>query len=172
MSFQKKTWAEGTVTKAAHVTINDTDYYVTPETREGATALTPDDMNRIEQGIADNEESIANIIATGTGTNGTYVKLSDGTMICRGTISQNTGDGWKAAGNVYVKELEGTWNFPVAFKDSDVTLVATPRGDDSAMWIAGINCSETAITKLKLRYHMAGNYYGINLNYIAIGKWK
>lgn len=172
MSFQKKTWAAGTVTKQAHVTINDTDYYVTPETRTGATALTPDDMNRIEQGIADNENSIANIIATGTGTNGTYVKLSDGTMICRGTISQNTGTGWAAVGSVYGKELEGTWNFPAAFKDSNVTLIATPNGDDSAMWIVGINCSAAAITKMKLRYHSAAENYGIKFNYIAIGKWK
>ena len=173
MSFQKKTWAAGTVTKQAHVTINDTDYYVTPETRTGATPLIPDDMNRIEQGIADNENSIANIISVTTNNNGTAIKFSNGIMICLGKISMQMGASstWSQIGQVYGKDLTGTWNFPVAFK-SIFALVGGVDGSDTAVWEAGVTKTLTAITKIKVRYHVAIDYYGLKFEYIAIGTWK
>ena len=173
MSFQKKTWAAGTVTKQAHVTINDTDYYVTPETRTGATPLIPDDMNRIEQGIADNENSIANIISVTTNNNGTAIKFSNGIMICLGKISAQMGasNTWAKLDNVYGKEITGTWNFPVAFK-SIFALVGGVDGSDTAVWEAGVTKTLTAITKIKVRYHVAIDYYGLKFEYIAIGTWK
>lgn len=173
MSFQKKTWAAGTVTKQAHVTINNTDYYVTPETRTGATALTPDDMNRIEQGIADNENSIANIISVTTNDNGTAIKFSNGIMICLGKISTQMGasNTWDKLDNVYGKEITGPWNFPVAFK-SIFALVGGVDGSDTAVWEAGVTKTLTAITGIKVRYNAAPNYYGLKFEYIAIGTWK
>lgn len=173
MSFQKKTWAAGTVTKQAHVTINDTDYYVTPETRTGATALTPDDMNRIEQGIADNQNSIANIISVTTNDNGTAIKFSNGIMICLGKISTQMGasNTWDKLDNVYGKEITGPWNFPVAFK-SIFALVGGVDGSDTAVWEAGVTKTLTAITAIKVRYNVAPNYYGLKFEYIAIGTWK
>lgn len=173
MSFQKKTWAAGTVTKQAHVTINNTDYYVTPETRTGATPLTPDDMNRIEQGIADNENSIANIISVTTNDNGTAIKFSNGIMICLGKISTQMGasNTWDKLDNVYGKEITGPWNFPVAFK-SIFALVGGVDGSDTAVWEAGVSKTLTAITGIKVRYNTAPNYYGLKFEYIAIGTWK
>lgn len=173
MSFQKKTWAAGTVTKQAHVTINGTDYYVTPETRTGATALIPDDMNRIEQGIADNQNSIANIISVTTNDNGTAIKFSNGIMICLGKISTQMGasNTWDKLDNVYGKEITGPWNFPVAFK-SIFALVGGVDGSDTAVWEAGVKKTLTAITGIKVRYNAAPNYYGLKFEYIAIGTWK
>lgn len=117
--------------------------------------------------------SVDYIIETGTNSNGTYIKYNSGRLICLGKISTIMGGSstWEKLDNVYGKNITGTWNFPVAFT-SIGSLVCGVDGSDTAVWIAGVVKTLTAITTIKVRYNNAPNYFGLKLEYIAIGKWK
>lgn len=123
--------------------------------------------------INENTTSIGNIISVTTNDNGTAIKFSNGIMICLGKISTTMGASstWSQIGQVYGKDLTGTWNFPVAFK-SIFALVGGVDGSDTAVWEAGVVKTLTAITTIKVRYNTAPNYYGLKFEYIAIGTWK
>ena len=123
--------------------------------------------------INENTTSIGNIISVTTNDNGTAIKFSNGIMICLGKISAQMGASstWSQIGQVYGKEITGTWNFPVAFK-SIFALVGGVDGSDTAVWEAGVVKTLTAITTIKVRYNTAPNYYGLKFEYIAIGTWK
>lgn len=129
--------------------------------------------NNLVNAINENTTSIGNIISVTTNDNGTAIKFSNGIMICLGKISANMGasSAWTQIGQVYGNEITGTWNFPVAFK-SIFALVGGVDGSDTAVWEAGVVKTLTAITKIKVRYHTAINYYGLKFEYIAIGTWK
>lgn len=60
MSYTKTNWNEGTVTKASHVTIGDTEYPVTPATVNGGTPFSISNMNKIEDGIEANDTANTN----------------------------------------------------------------------------------------------------------------
>lgn len=123
--------------------------------------------------INENTTSIGNIISVTTNDNGTAIKFSNGIMICLGKISTIMGASstWIQIGQVYGKDLTGPWEFPVAFK-SIFALVGGVDGSDTAVWEAGVVKTLTAITKIKVRYPTAINYYGLKFEYIAIGTWK
>ena len=129
--------------------------------------------NNLVAAINENTTSIGNIISVTTNGNGTAIKFSNGIMICLGKISTTMGASstWSQIGQVYGKEITGTWNFPVAFK-SIFALVGGVDGSDTAVWEAGVVKTLTAITTIKVRYHVAPNYFGLKFEYIAIGTWK
>jgi hypothetical protein len=58
------------------------------------------------------------IIQTGTNSNGTFVKLADGTMICRTSFS-TTNPVNTAIGSIFKSSSEESWTFPAVF-------IATP----------------------------------------------
>lgn len=60
MAYSKTNWNEGTVTKAAHVTIDGTEYPVTPATISGGTPFSVSNMNKIEDGIEANDTANVN----------------------------------------------------------------------------------------------------------------
>lgn len=62
MAYSKTNWNEGTVTKAAHVTIDGTEYPVTPATVNGGTPFSTANMNKIEDGIEANDSAISEIL--------------------------------------------------------------------------------------------------------------
>ena len=75
--------------------------------------------NNLVAAINENATSIGNIISVTTNDNGTAIKFASGIMICIGKISAQMGpsSNWSQIGQVYGKEITGTWNFPVAFKN-------------------------------------------------------
>lgn len=157
MAYEKQTWE---------------DY---PSTN---TPITSDRLNHIEQGIYDNSTTlqtitttVQNIIQSGSNANGSYIKYSDGTMICYGNYSFNSSnsDYW---GNFYRSE-NYTINFPQGFSTTPIVNV-TPNSDDGSISavlnIVNLNTFEMCQIKSK----------GINPNtnlsnlgqYVAIGRWK
>ena len=117
------------------------------------------------------DNKLAQIIQSGSNANGSYIKYSDGTMICYGNYSFNSSnsDYW---GNFYRSE-NYTINFPQGFSTTPIVNV-TPNSDDGSISavlnIVSLNTFEMCQIKSK----------GINQNtdlsnlgqYVAIGRWK
>lgn len=72
MIFTQKEWKSGTVTKPAHVVIDGVEYELVPAKVEGGTPITIDELNRIEQGVADALNLVVNSKTVTDKTEQTY----------------------------------------------------------------------------------------------------
>ena len=59
MAYNKKTWKKGTVKKAAHVIVDGVEHEVIPATVEGGDPITVEELNRIEEGVAEIGNSVS-----------------------------------------------------------------------------------------------------------------
>lgn len=66
-------------------------------------------MNHIEQGIYDNSVAISNIIESGSNSNGSWIKYSDGTMICTKQIGTDISTTLWSNGIYYSDYNTGNW---------------------------------------------------------------
>ena len=157
----------------------------------GAIPINKDNLNHMDNGIANNDGAIGNlanlntsvkdnlvnainstIIESGTNNNGTYIKYADGTMICTKKVTgqANITSTW---GNLYDtgdNPLDlGNWAIPFI----DVPIVSISFYGANGQWVEGF---QTSITKEKVgkitiasaTSKTANAYYDI----IAIGRWK
>lgn len=147
--------------------------YIKTNWIDDETAITADRMNNIETGIENVTNSVANIIDSGTNNNGTWIKYSNGTMICTKTVT----------GTAYITEQYYNYfyhtpdNRSFDLGDFAQTFIERPicniifRGGNT-QWIGSIqNQSASHIGDLHLlsvTSKTAGAYYDI----IAIGRWK
>ena len=158
----------------------------------GAIPINKDNLNHMDNGIANNDSAIGNlanlntsakdnlvnainstIIESGTNNNGTYIKYDNGIMICTKTVE----------GTVDLKEQYYTYFYHTAdnkyfnLGDYAVPFIERPicnitfRGGNP-QWICAIqNQSATHVGDLHIltvTSKTAGAYYDI----IAIGRWK
>ena len=117
------------------------------------------------------DNKLAQIIQSGSNANGSYIKYSDGTMICYGNYSFNSSnsDYW---GNFYRSE-NYTINFPQEFSTTPIVNV-TPNSDDGGISAVLNTVSLNTFKMCQLKSK------GINQNtdlsnsgqYVAIGRWK
>lgn len=110
------------------------------------------------------------IIESGSNDNGSWIKYSDGTMICyksTGEIDMNITTSW---GSLYEGNIS-VGNFPAEFIETP-TISVTPFGSGMLIEQGGIDASKTSwgnitgvrpnsVENVKARFHL-----------IAIGKWK
>lgn len=123
-----------------------------------STPLTPDNLNHNFNELK---------VESGSNNNGSYVKFSDGTMICTHTVK--------------TEEINTNYHFATANWRYPATFVETPKV------IATANNWTTNMTVVKVYTYI--NYCGImslefsllsntaqdlttNVNLVAIGKWK
>ncbi len=117
------------------------------------------------------DNKLAQIIQSGSNANGSYIKYSDGTMICYGNYSFNSSnsDYW---GNFYRSE-NYTINFPQEFSTTPIVNV-TPNSDDGGISAVLNTVSLNTFKMCQIKSK------GINQNtdlsnsgqYVAIGRWK
>lgn len=116
------------------------------------------------------------LIETGSGTNGTYIKFFDGTMICTCSVTRTvTLNG--AYGNLYGANF-GSIAFPATFVSQPYVSWSSnnPDGNTRGHWVGtynGITISTTAVSGLHIYRHNANEEASpIEVQVIAIGRWK
>ena len=130
------------------------------------------DLNEIKSVVNNNANELSDVIVSGTGTNGSYIKFTDGTMICYGTMTIPGGT-WTASGSGYFVDKTGLGlQFPEAFV-SVPSVTATCTNDGIYCIVASLIVSATAITGGSFaRFTQANSSYSMIIYYQAIGKWK
>ena len=140
-------------------------------------------LNNVQGSIAWNEMQIEEgtsmtsyknyagvIVESGSNDNGSWIKYSDGTMICyksTGEIDMNVTTSW---GSLYEGNIS-VGNFPAEFIETP-TISVTPFGSGMLIEQGGIDASKTSwgnitgvrpnsVENVKARFHL-----------MAIGKWK
>lgn len=116
------------------------------------------------------------LIETGSGTNGTYIKFFDGTMICTCSVTRTvTLNG--TYGNLYGANF-GSITFPATFVSQPYVSWSSnnPDGNTRGHWVGtynGITVSTTAVSGLHIYRHNANEEASqIEVQVTAIGRWK
>lgn len=133
-------------------------------------ALTP-----IIKGMADGAEAIqANFAAigiteTGSNANGTYVKFSDGTMICHGHIDLGLLNMQSPWGALFISAWVNI-TFPATFI-SNPSVDANMENDtgDGAMWMGTASTTSTGTGRFVRAIALT---FQATAGWTAIGRWK
>ena len=132
-----------------------------------APALNATNLNQLQTNI---ENAINSVVESGSNDNGSWIKYSDGTMICyksTGEIDMNITTSW---GSLYEGNIS-VGNLPAEFIETP-TIFVTPFGSGMLIEQGGIYASKTSwgnitgvrpnsVENVKARFHL-----------MAIGKWK
>lgn len=133
----------------------------------GQPAINDINLNQMQTNIENAINAI--IVESGSNSNGSYVKWSDGTMICRKYINygeKNISNSW---GSTYESEELDIGNYPQAFIETPVISVMPLN----TFFVEknGTNVSKTGWGSFwAIRPVSAKMYIGVDC--IAIGKWK
>lgn len=113
---------------------------------------------------------INNLVETITNANGTALKYADGTMICYGYPTVTFGGGTDYYG-LFNTSNTMTINFPTNFISSN-DLIITVTSDNFNFFSIIVSTKSTNSFAVRGFYPPTSNPSNIDLNYIAIGKWK
>lgn len=114
---------------------------------------------------------VNNIVASGSNTNGNYVKYVDGTMICWGnkTGSSSKSDWWGFSDRT--DEISVT--YPQEFTTYPRLTIGTYSSDTTNGSITNVITNQTKTgfkTFTLFAKNSSNNHY--DFNFIAVGKWK
>lgn len=112
----------------------------------------------------------ARIIESGSNSNGSYIKFSDGTMICYMNKLYSNINITKAWGSMYETDPINLGNFPANFVNIP-TVTATCTGG-STVFIEAFTPSETSLGASWFARPSALANTETIISFIAIGKWK
>ena len=135
---------------------------------DGETPLSAQNMNKIENQLEQNTNDIAGIIESGSNSNGSWIKFSDGTMICRNTFLISDVTFTELATGINYSETQ-TITYPQEFIDNDVSVKVSCR---SANFAWAVNETSIASSFQFDILHSTNVIRDISCSYIAIGKWK
>ena len=127
-------------------------------------------MEHIEQGIYDNSVAISNIIESGSNSNGSWIKYSDGTMICYQSFTCNVNYSTKYGSGYYAEITDEIKSFSVSFIETPKVSIGLTTNYGIGCALRGTN-TEKCATNIFV-YTFASRTDTITLNIIAIGKWK
>ena len=133
-------------------------------------AINAENLNKIENQLEKNTNDIANIIESGSNDNGSWIKFSDGTMICwrQETVTD------QAINNAYGSIFQGTRNYtyPIPFSIQPSVTCTSFRYGTGASWGAVVDASTTTTVLRGFAIFSRASGEGCLIGYIAIGKWK
>lgn len=111
------------------------------------------------------------IIETGSGANGSYTRLADGTQFCAISINE-TDTAWStASGSIYVRASVLAWTYPAAFSASPVMSATVRRATLSG---GGANINSISTTGCDCTPWAAVSVAASNSKFVhltAIGRW-
>ena len=122
------------------------------------------------------------VVASGSNSNGTYVRFADGTQICYLRLEIHGFDG----GFYVIREGAYVWNFPAAFINvptisfsCEVRHWIRPWGDTGILDYGGGMIAEfnnsgqiaTSTTRVQFKYYFREWGGLLRINGIAIGRW-
>lgn len=138
------------------------------------TPINSSNLNSLQANI---ENAISEIIESGTNTNGSYIKYSDGTMICRGTkaILLDINNAWGET--LYTGSYTDEITFPHAFISApDLTYNCNPSTATGFFYGSivdgGLLITTTGFSGVTLIRPNSRTNVNAKVNFIAIGKWK
>lgn len=117
------------------------------------------------------------IVESGSNDNGSWIKYSDGTMICRNTFPAQAIINKPAGGNWYYDQPNINKSFPQEFVGEypqiSIEIVNSPDGGSDWGQIHMNYIDLTKISSVVFKDTVSSdNSKTFNLSYIAIGKWK
>ena len=132
-----------------------------------APALNATNLNQLQTNI---ENAINSVVESGSNDNGSWIKYSDGNMICRKTTGEINVSITTPWGSLYEGNVS-LGNFPAEFIETP-TISVTPFGSGMLIEQGGIDASEiswgnatcvrpNSVENVKARFYL-----------MAIGKWK
>lgn len=122
-------------------------------------------------------DSINSIIISGSNANGSYIKFSDGTMICYNTQTFNAIDCSYSWGSIYTNnnDKRNFNNFPETFISAPTVTFKMETGSADA-WLFSASTEGGATTTFPGGWQIArattSSSINVTLSYIAIGKWE
>lgn len=106
--------------------------------------------------------SSGGVVSSGSNSNGSYLRLADGTQICRFTgLSQICN---VASGPIFTS-TEATWTYPATFVD---TPEVTASSSTNSRWAAVTPGPTSALVR---QYQTATSATATSVSLIAIGRW-
>lgn len=123
---------------------------------------------------ATNLNSLNNIVASGSDTNGYYIKYDDGTMICVGRKETGTIT-WTQDGTGFIAGAFNFSNFPETFYSAPYVVksveYATPNNRYISLNGQGAPTTTNA-GSFNVQTYWAATNANVRAVYIAIGRWK
>ena len=145
-------------------------YTKTEWVNDSVPAINASNLNKIEQGIYDNS------FESGSNANGSYMKFSDGTLICTNTVSFsniNTDYTW---GGLYtnVNYPVVIPNYPVSFIDVPNITFSLRKCSGSLLLLSDPSYASTKISPGRVQICRPTTATGLSgeISFIAIGRWK
>lgn len=138
---------------------------------ENAPYVSAENLNQMQTNV---ENAINGIVESGKNDNGTYIKFSDGTLICRGTkpITIDITTSW---GSIYFGNYATEVPYPYEFIESpDLTFNVNPSGNSGCFYgsYALLTITKTGFKNFSLFRPTSASSVTAKVNFIAIGKWK
>lgn len=119
----------------------------------------------------------ATIIESGSNSNGSWIKFSDGTMICYHKMQGNTFNcTTNEAGTFYYQDTNNSaenhkeWHYPQQFIDDNITVLCSVGSSAYTMASVGYIQRSRTIGYCVLPYYVSNIKF--TWNFLAIGKWK
>lgn len=106
------------------------------------------------------------LIDSGSNANGSYTKLPDGTLICRGTKTY-TNVAFLPIGNVFYADL-GFMVFPITFVIAPEVVASIEFGNIGALGSGYVSTTQFANTVMSA----SSSPRDVTIRYIAIGRWR
>ena len=159
-------WQDGTLVSKAKVEVGGTIYEVDPEEYSGATPLSANNLNAMQDGIY---EDINSVVESGSNENGQYIKFADGTMICCGRKIESTTT-WTQWGYAINWDATNPVTFPQSFLNVYYCNAMACGG-----YAAGvIRCRFDNNGIFGITFSRADGLRDADIEYswIAIGRWK
>lgn len=130
-------------------------------------------MNHMEQGIYDNSVAISNIIESGSNSNGSWVKYSDGTLIQYGLLVKNLTITNKLSSSDWYYDDGYVVKFPINFADINYVVdVKSAVANFITMNVYSITDYATNLCKFNLSNKISTTVENHSFRWFAIGRWK
>lgn len=120
------------------------------------------------------KNTLDKIIESGSSSYGSWIKYSNGIMICYGS-KDVTLDCSQAWGNLFVGRYQNYISFPQEFIDIPLLQIHTRSTTNASSWL--ISYDSTAVSKsnfyeVDIARATANSSVPIRITFIAIGRWK
>lgn len=140
------------------------------------TPIVADAMNNIENGIKDVSDFLLSKIQveeTGSNSNGSWIKYSDGTMLCYGIKQIGNVAVNNPFGVLYASNSINLGNFPQTFISAPTCLKTLNSTTGLSLWITNeIQANTTYIGDIKTIAVIQGNPTNVSVSWSAFGRWK
>ena len=140
----------------------------------GAIPINKTNLNHMDDGIEQNSNDIANIIESGSNSNGNWIKYADGTLICTRSIEKQI-PCTATWGSLFYGFDSDAYNFAQEFITPPLLYLFAYQRLSSSFWLS--NYYNTIITTTEFHNYAimrptSAEAVAYTLNVLAIGRWK